>query len=444
VAQVLVVADDLTGANAAAAGFSRAGMRAVTVGLHGRWSAAAEFHGRFDVVVVTTETRHASPAEVREAVTSAVQAGWPVDLVSCRIDTTLRGNVGVAAEALIRAVGDVSGRRTVGLCAPAHPVAGRQTVDGFQLLNGQRLEHTELARDPRSPVRTSSVADVLHDGTSLTTGHIPLSAVTGDTADLEATMLGEVRRGVDVVIGDALTEDHLGRLAAAAAAIARAADVDWVGIDPGPGSSALAAALGIHRDAQGGALLAVSGSATDLTCTQLQNLLASHTVHVVRPTTHGNGAVPDVDATVIDLAKTIRTARPGEVVLLATVLTGDDVVALSKDDGAALPRALGRITRGALQECAVDGLYTTGGDVTAAVLDELGARGLDVEDEVVPLAVAGEIVEGPWSGLPIVTKGGLVGGADAASVCIDHLTRSAAMYARRVRTAVPEASTSTD
>ncbi len=123
--------------------------------------------------------------------------------------------------------------------------------------------------------------------------------------------------------------------------------------------------------------------------------------------------------------------------LLATALSADDVVTLQGDDGAALPHALGRVTRLVLQECVADGLYTTGGDVTAAVLDELGARGLDVEDEVVPLAVAGEIVDGPWSGLPIVTKGGLIGTADTAVACIDRLARAAVARTRLVHTAVP-------
>lgn len=435
-ARVLVVADDLTGANAAAAGFSRRGLRAVTVGLGGRWDAVAEFHARFDVVVVTTESRHASPDTVVDAVERSVIAGWPVDLVSCRIDTTLRGNVGVAAQSVIRAVAAQSGRRTVGLCLPAHPTAGRCTVDGVQLLNGTRLEETELSRDPRSPVRTSSVADVLSDGTALRTALVPLSAVTGEPAALRDTLRERLRGDVDVVIGDALTEEHLERLASAAADLSAEEGVDWVGVDPGPGSVALAHALGIRGRGQGGPVLAVSGSATDLTRTQLQALCSARTVHVVEPTTTG-GPVPDVDRTCAELITAVGSASPGEVVLLATALSADDVVPIGPDEGAMLPAALGRITRRTLEECVVDGLYTTGGDVTAAVLDELGARGLEVEDEVVPLAVAGEIVDGPWSGLPIVTKGGLVGTADTAVACVERLARAAADRARRVHTAVP-------
>ena len=433
-ADILVVADDLTGANAAAAGFARAGRRAVTVSRSEHWEAIVEFHSRFDVLVATTDTRHAPPDEAADVAARVVRAGWPVRLVSSRIDTTLRGNVGPATEAVLGTTRELSGRRVVGLCLPAHPAAGRHTVEGNQLLDGVRLEETELARDVRSPVRSSSVADALTRGTGLTTALVPLSVVTGSEERLEAAVRDAAR--ADVVIGDALTTDHLDRLARAAAAVAATEPgLLWAGVDPGPGSLALARAL-LPADDDGGApLLAVSGSATELTRTQLERLIAERDVVVV---SRDGGSVPDVDATARRLTDAIEGAGSGTIVLLATALAEDDVEPLSPAESAALAPALGRIARRALEARAVDGLYTTGGDVTAAVLAALGGRGIAVEDEVVPLAVAGEVVGGPWDGLPIATKGGLVGGPDAAVACLDHLAQAAALRARWVRTAVPQ------
>ncbi|UNX54981.1 four-carbon acid sugar kinase family protein [Georgenia sp. TF02-10] len=434
-AHILVVADDLTGANASAAGFARAGWSAVTVSSDGYWEAIAEFHSRFDVLVATTESRHAAPEVAVRAVTGAVRAGWPVRLVSSRIDTTLRGNVGVASEALLRATRDLSGRHVVGLCMPAHPDAGRQTVEGTQLLAGVRLEETELARDVRSPVHTSSVAEVLGRGTGLRTALVPLSVVTGSRERLVTSVRDAVRSGADVVIGDAITREHLVRVAQAAAVVAaEEPSLMWAGIDPGPGSLALAQAMEVPTSGSAAPLLAVSGSATDLTRTQLQRLLSARPVRVVRPAGRG---VLDVDATVARLTAELESAAGGELVLLATVLEDVDVLPLSPEQSAQLPRALGRITRRALQERRVDGLYTTGGDVTAAVLAEIGGRGIEVEGEVVPLAVAGEVVDGPWDGMPIVTKGGLIGGPMAAVECLDHLARVAGQRNRWVRAAVP-------
>ncbi|GAA4875630.1 four-carbon acid sugar kinase family protein [Serinicoccus chungangensis] len=432
-ARVLVVADDLTGANACAAGFARAGMRAVTLGQTDPAGTIAEFHSCFDVIVVTTESRHAPAAEVRERVGDVVRAGWPVELLSTRIDTTLRGNVGVATEAMLTVAREVSDRRVVALCLPAHPSADRVTVEGHQLLRGMRLESTELAHDPRAPVDTSDVAEVLSRSTDLRVRHLPLRLVTGSQEELVAGLRELVTDEVDVVVADAMTVEHLDRVATAATASTD--DILWVTVDPGPGAVAMASAMGLPEHSRSGPLLAVSGSATELTRTQLQRLITDRPCRVVRPRTLDDSVVPDVDATVPLLVEELEQAEPGAVVLLATVLDARELRPLSADEGEALPAALGRITRRALQETRVDGLYTTGGDITAAVLHEVDGQGLEIEDEVVPLAVAGEIVSGPWAGLPMVTKGGLVGDAETALLCLDRLAGMARDRLRSVRTA---------
>ncbi|WP_277455309.1 four-carbon acid sugar kinase family protein [Janibacter sp. DB-40] len=432
-ATVLVVADDLTGANASAAGFARTGMRAVTLGRADEWSAIARFHPQFDAIVVTTDSRHADPHDVRGPIHDAVRAGWPVELLGTRVDTTLRGNIGVATEAMLTAVRELTDRRVMGLCLTAHPLAGRVTVDGHQLLQGRRLEHTELARDPRTPVDTSDVGELLTRFTDLRIGYLGLSAVTSPHTELVASIRALLREDIDVIVADALTVEHLDQVATAA--VAADEGVQWVTVDPGPGALAMATALGLPDRSGAGPLLAVSGSATDLTRAQLHRLITERGCRVVRPTTLPDSVVPDVDATVPDVVQALKQAGPGEIVLVATVLDGSDLRRLSPEEGDELPVALGEITRRALAESPVDGLFTTGGDVTAAVLHHLDGQGLEVEDEVVPLAVAGEIVSGPHVGLPMVTKGGLVGDTETTLQCLDRLAEMAQARTRAVRAA---------
>lgn len=432
---VLLTADDLTGGNAAAAGFARAGMRAVTVSTGQRAKLVADFAARFDAIVVNTDSRHCSPAEAADRVSEVIHAAWPATLVCNRIDSTLRGNVGATTAAALRAVAAESGSRAVAFCAPAHPRAGRHTVQGTQLLDGSRLEETELARDPRSPVHTSDIAALLRDQADLRVGHLPLAAVTGDGDELRALVAELLADGVDVVVADALTVDHLDRAAAAAVA-AGGESVVWVGVDPGPASLSLATALGITGRAEGDPVLVVSGSATELTRSQLARLAAEHPVRVVRPVTAGGGLLPDVEATADALTAALAEAVPGDVVLLATVLDDTDVVEIGPADAERLPHELARCVHRALERRRVDGLFTTGGDVTSALLAELAADGLDVEDELVPLAVAGTLVGGPWEGLPIVTKGGLIGDAHTIVGCVEHLRRAAEAVRRQVRPAI--------
>ncbi len=422
---VLVVADDLTGANATAAGLARAGLRAVTVADAHHPELVAEFAGRFDAVVVSTDNRHADAATAAEDVRRALRAGWPAALVANRIDSTLRGNVGATTAALLDELSELSGGPVVALCVPAHPEAQRQTVGGVQLLEGRRLEETELARDPRSPITRSEVATLLGDQTDLPQHALPLETVTGPAAVLEQALATAAAAG-GIVVADALTLDHVERVAVAAS---RVQGVTWLCVDPGPATVAMARALGLGGGTDAAPYLAVSGSATDLTRRQLGRVQASRPVHLVRLATTADGH-PDADATTARLHEALASAEPGELVLLASAL--DDTDLLEPDARADVPAVLARATRRALEEARIDGLYLTGGDLAAACLGELTADGLDVADEVVPLAVAGNLVGGPWSGLPVVTKGGLVGDDETAVACLAFLEQSAQARRRHV------------
>ncbi len=427
VGPVLVVADDLTGANATAAGLARAGMRAVTVAAGAQPEVVAEFVSRFDAIVVSADNRHEAPAAAADQVRRILRAGWPASLVANRIDSTLRGNVGATTEALLTELGELTeGRRVVALCIPAHPDAQRQTVGGVQLLAGRRLEETELARDPRSPIEHSEVAALLHQQTELPVQVIPLETVTGPAGPLGRALQAAVDEGTAVVVADALTVDHIERVVAAAVEVD---DVVWLMVDPGPATVAMAGHLGGGLRPEGAPYLAVSGSATELTRQQLARLMAERDVVVVRLDTDAAGA-PEVDRTAVRLTDAIAQAMPGQVVLVASVLDESDLVVT--DAAVEIPAALARIVRRALEPSRIDGLFLTGGDVAAACFAELAADGLDVTEEVVPLAVGGTFVGGPWSGLPVVTKGGLVGDGNTTVQCLEFLETAVAAARRHV------------
>jgi uncharacterized protein YgbK (DUF1537 family) len=76
-----------------------------------------------------------------------------------------------------------------------------------------------------------------------------------------------------------------------------------------------------------------------------------------------------------------------------------------------ITKGLTKITRKVLEESSsiIRGLYISGGDVTIAVCNKLEAVGIEVKDEVLPLAVYGRILEGKYHNTAIITKGGLIG-----------------------------------
>jgi uncharacterized protein YgbK (DUF1537 family) len=402
---VLVVGDDMTGANATGALFAGRGMRTVTVAEPAN---LARFAGEFDVLVVDIASRHL-PAEeaarrAREAVAAA--SASRVELVVKRVDTTLRGNVGAELDAVLE---QRRRRPTAGtvraIMVPAFPAAGRTTVGGIQLVDGVALTETDAARDPLDPVRSSRVASIVAAQTDRSIAEVPLDLVLAGGHEL----LAALRSSADVVICDAQTSGHLRAIAAAAARVAGADGVEWLSVDPGPFGAELAEHLRLGPAAAAPApVLVVSGSLTWQTRDQLLQLERQGVRFV------------DVDAGRLDVGGVLGHLRE-----LLAAAPAPGAVGVRAETARRIPEALGEIVRLCLAERPVGGLYATGGDVTVRVMAALGAEGIELEEEVLPLAVAGRLRGGPHGGLPFTTKGGLIGGPLAAVACVEHTRRLA-------------------
>lgn len=428
-ARILVLADDLTGANATGARFAHGGMRVASVDA----AHAGEAAEVYDTVVVDLDSRHLAPARAAALVASAVGELWPVDLVVKRTDTTLRGNVGAELEAAWRAVRErvPAERRVRVLFAPAHPASGRITADGVQLLDGVPLERTQLALDPLNPVRTGVVADILAEQSSLSVRHVPIGDVTGGGL-ADALAAGDEQ----VVLCDAVTEEHLADTARAAAEVHRRDGTVWVAVDPGPCGAMLARELGLRgRAPDPGPLLAVVGSATELTRRQLDAVAQDTAVRFVDVDPLRCADDPAYrDATALVLAGALDEHRFPDAVVVRTCASAGDVVRIPAGLRRALPGRLAEVVVRAMARSTPSALFTSGGDVTSAVLAALGVRALDVGGELVPLAVYGRLDGSRLDGAPIITKGGLVGDDGTLAHCLARL-REAVHDSRRAVTA---------
>lgn len=440
-AEVLVVADDLTGANSTGARFARSGMRAATV---------APEHARptmddYDVVIANLDSRHLPPEQAADLVTDTIEAVWPVNLVVKRIDTTLRGNIGAELEAAWRVVRERTPAATPvrALLTPAFPDSGRVTVDGLQLLDGAPLERTELAFDPLTPMRTSDIAEIVAQQSALPLRHVPLRQIT------HAMLTADLRAGTEpVLLCDALTEQHLADIAGAAAEAYRQDGTVWVSVDPGPAGALLADALRLRgRSGTHGPLLGVIGSATELTRRQLDAAARTGPIRFVDVDAARFGTdTRHQDDVARRLTDALSEARFPDVVVLRTATSATDVVELPVRARRALPRLLAELVAGVLHGLERDieanalptGLFTSGGEVTSAVLDTLGVQAFEVGGEVLPLAVHGTLSGGLLDGAPVVTKGGMIGDDSALAECFDKLQRSAQSRLRQVRSEVTE------
>jgi len=442
VAQVLVVADDLTGANATGARFARTGMRVATV----TPEHVSQVVGDYDVVVANLDSRHVPAEQAADLVTDVVEAVWPVGLVVKRTDSTLRGNVGAELQAVYDAVRErvPSGTRVRVLFTPAFPSAGRITEDGVQLLNGLPLERTELALDPLFPMDTSVVADILAVQCDLPVRHVPVRQIT------QTMLTSELLAGDEpVVVCDASTEQHLTDIAEAAAEAHQRDGVVWVSADPGPTGALLAYSLRLRGQAGSrGPLLGVVGSTTDLTRRQLATVARTGAVRFVDldAVALADPESGHEDEVAAELTEQLTSSGFPELCVLRLVTSAERVRALPGQTRAELPARIARLVADVVNDVAdttgahalPSGLYLTGGDLVASLLDELDVHAFDVGGEIVPLAVHGHLSGGPLDGTPTVAKGGLVGDDITLVECLTKLRRAVQTRLHQVHSEVSE------
>jgi D-threonate/D-erythronate kinase len=147
------LADDLSGALDAAAGFHHAGEEVTIV-----WTPEAWRKVNRGVVGITTETRNAAPEVAAAIVAETIAQGRQLGhrLVYKKIDSTLRGPVAAELGALVQQIPDARI-----LFAPANPAVGRTIRDGVLLVHGVPVAETEFGRDPLSPVKESVIRRLL-------------------------------------------------------------------------------------------------------------------------------------------------------------------------------------------------------------------------------------------------------------------------------------------
>lgn len=379
-----ILADDLTGALGSAARLRAGGLEPVLV-----WRPEDLPDGfRPRGVVVDMRTRDA-PLGPRE---TAAEWARRLRALGCeryeqRIDSTLRGHPREELAGLLAGAGLED---AVVVAVPAWPDAGRVCVGGIQ----------------RGASREIDVADALFGG--------PAEIVR------PPELLAVVARGATRVVIDGESDADL----LAAARAVEALDVPVVTASPGGW-------LQYHplaARADTGFVLVVLGSNTELNHRQLAALLAAPDSVVA-----GVGAVPrrHNGATALEpdghdgIAEDgwAALARGGMTLVVETIAdsTPDDV---RRDPGLADRAAdaaaalLGEAHERGLR---CRGLVASGGHMASRLVDALGAQRLAVGREVAPLCPRGTVAGGAWSGLPVITKGGLVGSDDTLRTLVDDL-----------------------
>lgn len=135
--EILIVADDLTGAADCGAACAAHGLETVVV------LDDAEGIPRAQVVALDANTRAMTPTQAA-AETARVVRKYPARIVYKKIDSTLRGNVGAEVAAALAAYRAMGHPNAVAVVAPAFPAMGRTTKGGRIYVRGEAIENWDI------------------------------------------------------------------------------------------------------------------------------------------------------------------------------------------------------------------------------------------------------------------------------------------------------------
>ncbi|MEJ7738337.1 MAG: four-carbon acid sugar kinase family protein [Chitinophagaceae bacterium] len=408
--KLIVVADDFTGANDTGVQFRKSGLKVNVIintqRLH-------EDLGHADVLVVDLESRF----DTKEAAyTKCFNLGMLLFtigniIVYKKLDSTLRGNIGAEIDGLMDAL-----QIKVALVAPAWPLNGRTTENGEVVVHGVKLAETEVAYDPRTPVRHSRIADIIRLQSRRISSEIPTGILKG-TADINELLSKEIAGGSEMLIFDSREEKDLENIAHAILNIGAISILI-------AGSAGLANHLGkmsfVHRKRLN---FVFSGSVSEKSRIQIK-----HTIDQGRCKLFfidGKELLnDDLNAEQLITSLLADMEKGERQFIFTSAISKEDVEevfgvargkGLSQDEAAEkVALGLGRLAAILIETFHPSGVLLTGGDIAIKTVLALHATGINIDQEILPGIQSGTLTGCAIRSI-IATKAGGFGERDAIS-----------------------------
>lgn len=414
--QVLIIADDLTGANDSAAQFAKKGFKtAVAIYKQGKMPKLSDYD-LYDVLVIDSESRDLPSEDARFIICDIydyIQSILNNVLIYKKVDSTLRGNVGIELATLIAQYNPI-----LTVFAPAYIESFRTTVDGYQYLYGIPLEKTELANIPKSPITTSYIPEILAKNSNLISSIIDLKDIESGEDNLKRTINAKLEEKKNLFCFDATKREHLDLIAKTALSYRQLIFCGSAGL-----ANAISSNIKVknlenkakeYKDIKH--LLYLCGSISEISRKQSHKLVENTDCLLVRLDL--KLALQDpLKAAEVHAKDILLKAKQHKVVLVSGAYEEKDVV-LSKalcekyqinffKAGELVAQTMGAVM--ALVHKEFDAFVMTGGDSAVHSSDAVDARVFEIEDEIENGIAQCKIASGSCRGKILISKAGAFG-----------------------------------
>ncbi|WP_077624605.1 four-carbon acid sugar kinase family protein [Sediminibacillus massiliensis] len=202
--KISVIADDLTGASDSGVQLAKRGLRSSVLFTQNKQSIDNK-----DVLIFDTASRSAAPEDaykkVRE-VSAFIQQNVS-SLVYKKVDSTMRGNIGQE----INAVFDTF-QPEFAIIAPGFPATGRQVINGNLYVHNHLLHETEAARDPKTPVGTSYIPQIIEEQSNRQVGLITCEKIRYGHDSIKKSLEVFKETGIRYIVFDSKEDNDLAEI----------------------------------------------------------------------------------------------------------------------------------------------------------------------------------------------------------------------------------------
>ncbi|WP_324283524.1 four-carbon acid sugar kinase family protein [Fusobacterium polymorphum] len=417
----IVIADDLTGSNATCSLFKKIGLRAASI-----LKLQGDINYDVDVISYSTASRGLDKEEAYKKVSEAIKILKNKDVLvyNKRIDSTLRGNIGTEINAMLDNLED----DRIAVVIPSYPDSGRIVVNKTMLVNGVLLENSDAGKDPKTPIKTSCVESLIQKGIKYSSTYFTLSDIEQPIEEIVKKIQEAIKKS-RVLIFDAVNNEDIIKISKAIIN----SDINIVTVDPGPFTLYYSKELQKKNHLEK-KILMVIGSVTATTKKQIEYILQEEDIFLVKMKVEDffekETCLKEIERVIAYIKKGIASY---DLFLVTTSPIGDekkaDLQKLAENLNTTVEE-ISKIIANTLTETVVkilketekfEGVYSSGGDITIALLEKLKAIGVEIREEVIPLAAYGRLIGGDFPNLKLVSKGGMVGDEKTIKLCLHKI-----------------------
>ena len=407
--KIIILADDLTGANDTAIQFVKHGMSALVVN-HNWLSGSFDFHGHH-TISIDTDSRQMNGKEAYNVTRNLVrQLGTiePEGLYYKKIDSVLRGNPGSELSALMDEL-DIP----LAIVAPSFP-ANHSTVEQGILKSGMSFSQTSI-----------DAVKVFANNMDRKVAGIPLEKIREGHAKTAEFILTHQKDGAEVFVADSVIDEDL-------AIISRIpAEIKTPLVLAGSGALADQMARNLSSgkkvnikpvfSASKKPVLVISGTRQGETAVQFTSLSEKTSVPIVGFNLDMIEKGESEKAILLAFEEASKSLKknPGlcivavESMLSSEIKTGHVVWGKTDDDlSHAISAAIGKLVVKLTNTFNFPVIFSTGGDTTLEICRSLSVRGIEPLAEILPGIPVGKIMGEKHENRYLISKSGRFGDKD--------------------------------